>query len=460
MKNLLKKSAVAAAVAGSLMISGVASSDSLLAPLVIGINDGTQTYFSIKVRGTGATNARMSGMSDLHYVWFKKNLDSESGQAAVNALNVINRPCSVSNNTGRVSPWDMVLQRAVADRSNAGGAVIGGNGINFGQVNLLGAGWATVQGWDTLAAEDLSQPNGYTAGDFVGFVTITDKANVNPDPAVKNLVNEGDMSGFGYVVDVANSFVLDYKLLNNHRSKVEGDFSAGFIAKKSVDFSWMPVYIADTSWLVVATGEDMLKADSGAGRYDATVLLSQDALANSASPQDPTNGSGVYDNDEKVTSGAVNTRVTCMGMLYPDNIMSALQLADTVNGGWKRMSIQNSTTRVVDNNVGIPVTVPTTQVASGAIIYKTEVIDFRSTAVGGSTTPEALIARDKTKILPSALDVPGGVFARTAQGAQSDAEVYDVGLVPNIFPNRVVSFQVETSGHLSNTPEAHPNRPY
>lgn len=53
MKNLFKKGAVAAAVACSLMVSGVASADSVLAPFVVGVNDGAQTYFSLKARVMG-----------------------------------------------------------------------------------------------------------------------------------------------------------------------------------------------------------------------------------------------------------------------------------------------------------------------------------------------------------------------------------------------------------------------
>lgn len=459
MKNLLKKSAVAAAVAGSLMISGVASADSVLAPLVIGLdgggaNAGVQTYFSIKARGTGTVNARMASTSDLHYVWFKKNPAGTTGAAAMASLFDLNQTCEVSNNNGRVSPWDMVFQRAV------GSVSAGAPTATTTQMNLLGV---TAPGLND--ALDASQPNGYTAGDFVGFVVITDKANVNTDPAVKNLANEGELSGFGYVVDPTNNIVLDYKLLNNHRSKVEGDFSAGFIAKKSVDFSWFPEQMAFTQWLAVATGEDMLKADSGAGVYDATVLFSQDALAGSVSPQLPTGGSGVYNNDEVVTSGGVNVRVTCMGVLNKANIMSTLQLADTINGGWKRMSIQNSAIRNTATG-----TASTTQVASGAIVYKAEMLSFLP-APAGFVSPE--LGRIMAPGLVAVSQVrAGGIFgAKPAGGTYvrspgllvpttaSDAEVYDqaAGVAPYNF---VVSFQPETSGHLSSTPEPHPNRPY
>lgn len=461
MKNLFKKGAVAAAVAGSLMVSGVASADSVLAPFVVGVNDGAQTYFSLKARGNGSVNARMSGssMTDLHYVWFKKNVATDPDP--LDSLTDFGRPCEVSNNNGRVSPWDMVFQRAV------GSATVGATAATAAttQMNLLGAG--TALGGGDLTALDASQPNGYTAGDFVGFVVITDEANDNDNAAVKDLANEGELSGFGYVVDPSNNIVLDYKLLNNHRSKVEGDFSAGFIAKKSVDFSWFPVGMADTRWLTVVTGEDMLKADSGAGSYDATVYLSQDTASGSVSPQAPMGGSGVYNNDEKVTSGAKNIRVTCMGALGREHLLSTLQLADTVDGGWKRMSIQNSATRATDT--GANSSTATTQVASGAIIYKQEVINF-APALPGYVTPEAVVPRGVSNLI-STLNKTGGLFGNKASNnplngdvpgtaSQSDAEVYDVTGGVSPLPNLVVTFQPETSGHLSATPEPHPNRPY
>ncbi|TXI33545.1 MAG: hypothetical protein E6Q58_02600 [Niabella sp.] len=397
MKNLFKKGAVATAVAGSLMISGVASADSVLAPLVIGLDNGAQTFFSIKARGTGAVNARMTGQTDLHYVWFKK------GNSLTSLANLSGK-CEVSNNNGRVSPWDLVLQRAVD---------------NDADVNL--------------DADDASVPNGYSAGDFVGFAVITDNANKNANPAVKDLANEGELSGFGYVVDAANSFVLDYKLLNNHRSKIEGDFSAGFISKKSVDFSWMPVDIAATEWLTVVTGEDMLKADSGAGEYDATVKFSQDTLAGSVSPQLPFGGSGVYDNDEKVTSGGKNFNVTCMGVFGREQLLNTLQLSDTIDGGWKRMSIGAVS--------------GTNQVASGAIVYKAEAIDFST-----NVRAEAAISK-------SVFGTGKGSHTNLLNTKLSDAESYNLP-APDAVPGLVISFQPETSGHLSSTPEPHPNRPY
>ena len=416
MKNLFKKGAVAAAVAGSLMVSGVASADSVLAPLVIGVQDGAQTYFSIKVRGSGKTDARWSTSSDLHYNWYQKG-------TSVADLYDLNKTCEISDNKGTVSPWDMVFQRAVDNDKTA--------------LNLLGS--------------DKSTPNGYTNSNFVGFVIIGDNANVNTDPAVKNLANEGEISGFGYVVDAANSFVLDYKLLNNHRSKVETDFSAGFISKKAIDYSWMPVNIATTEWLSVVTSESMTKQESGAGVYDATVYISQDQVSGSVSPREPFGQSGVYNNDEVVTSGTKVFKVTCMGAYGRGTFLNGLQASDTVNGGWKRMSIQNAST----TGSGAA----TRYVASGAITYKAELIDFAPTTRGGAVVPEQLVS--------GAFAAPGGVFgANTAAALDGliERSISDNGFdvsAPSAINNRgVVSFQVETSGHLSSTPEPHPNRPY
>lgn len=443
MKNLLKKSAVATAVAGSLMISGMASADSLLAPLVIGVSQGAQTYFSIKVRGAGTANlggtTGYSANSNLHYVWFQKG-------TTVDELYDLSKACTISNNNGRVSPWDMVNQRAVDN--------------DTGTVNGVVPPFPGVASHLNLNAGDRSVPNGYTNGNFVGFVVITDVANVNKNPAVKDLANEGDMSGFGYVVDAGNSFVLDYKLLNNHRSKVEGDFSAGFIAKKSIDYSWMPLNIATTEWLTVVTGDDMLKPESGGGSYDATVYISQDTLSGSVSPQLPTGGSGVYNSDETVTSGAQNLKVTCIGAYGRSAFLNPLQLADTAAGGWKRMSIQNSATRTVMNN-GVPASVNTTQVASGAITYKAELLNFASTVDGGNVQPEALVANLNTTWASGVFGVntattnPGLIERMT-----SDANPFDIDAPSAINNGGVVSFQIETSGHLSTTPESHPNRPY
>ncbi|SKA83940.1 hypothetical protein SAMN02745130_02460 [Thiothrix eikelboomii] len=441
MKNLLKKSAVATAVAGSLMISGMASADSLLAPLVIGVTNGAQTYFSIKVRGAGTANlggtTGYNANSNLHYVWFQKG-------TTVDELYDLSKACTISNNNGKVSPWDMINQRAVDNDSGT-----------------VGSSSTVVAGHLNLDAADKSTPNGYTNGDFVGFVVITDVANVNKNPAVKDLANEGDMSGFGYVVDAGNSFVLDYKLLNNHRSKVEGDFSAGFIAKKSIDYSWMPVNIATTEWLTVVTGDDMLKPESGGGSYDATVYISQDTLSGSISPQLPAGVSGAYNSDETVTSGAKNFRVTCMGTYGRSTLLNPLQLADTVAGGWKRMSIQNSATRTVTNN-GVPASVNTTQVASGAITYKAELINFSSPPVQAeilSTTNATSFASGVFGVNTETGDASttiNGLIERTV----SDGTPFDVAAPSAINNYGVVSFQVETSGHLSTTPESHPNRPY
>jgi hypothetical protein len=167
-------------------------------------------------------------------------------------------------------------------------------------------------------------------------------------------------------------------------------------------------------------------------------------------------GSGVYNNDEKVTSGAKNVRVTCMGMIDKTHLLSTLQAADTINGGWKRMSIQNSTTRATAT--GGASSTSTTQVASGAIIYKAEALSFETVGGNAYVAPElSFPTGTKYSIFgkPGALSLLSGKVNPTA----SDAELYDhVGAVGTT--NVVLSFQPETSGHLSATPEPHPNRPY
>ncbi len=452
MKNLVKKSAVALAVASSLMVSGVASADSLLAPLVVGIDGGEQTYFSIKMRGNGAANHAMASKSPLHYVWFKKGTTGDD-------LYNLSKPCDVSSSTGYGSPWDMIYQRAVV--ANPGGTANLAGPDSFMNTPLGGN------------VEDKSSPKAYSAGNFVGFVTITDMQNVNADPAVKNLSNEGEISGFAYVVDTTNSAVMDYKLLNNHRSKVEGDFDAGFISKKSVDFSWMPTAMAHTEWLTVAISDDMSKNTDSSGSYDATVLLSQNTLSGSLSPQIPTgNQSGAYNHDEVVVDGGKNLKVTCMGKYVKGAFLNAHQDVETEWGGWKRMSIADTAT----TSAGVA----TSSRATGAITYKSEFVNFApfdfvdtngdGIADGFPGPVDAELFYKGYSFQNKFLSFFGrkgthSIMGKGPQAAvyaanQSDAaELFEVGTPVNNL-GIVTSFQVETSGHLSASPEAHPNRPY
>ena len=384
MKNLLKKSAVATAVAGSLMLSSVASADSLLAPLVIGA-EGVKTFFAFKVRGAGTVNQNWSGSgSSLHYTWFKKG-------TSIADLHNLTTGCAIENSTGTVSSYDMVLQTAVGSSD-----------------------------FDT----DKSKPSSYGGGDFVGFAVLTDMANANNEKDVKNLVDEGEMSGFAYVVDATNGFVLDYKLLNNHRSKVEGDFSAGFISKKSIDYSWLPVGVADTQWLTVVVGDGMTKAEA-TGSWKGTVSITQGkSNDNSFAPSVPTDTVatnnvevGAYDTDERVWSGDKALSVTCMGIYDRSAFLLSQQLAQTTNGGWRRAAI------IADTTTG----------ANGAITYKSEEINLTNLAL--------------------AADRPEAVF-----GSISGNSIINPTIVTGT--KKAISFQVETSGHLSKLPESHPNRPY
>lgn len=456
MKNLFKKGAVAAAVAGSLMVSGLASADSVLAPLVIGLNNplggGVQTYFSIKMRGNGTVDSGGSASSKLHYRYFRKGTSLAS-------LRDFSTPCQVSNNRGTGSAWDMIYQRAVK-----------ANG--------------TLPNFDLLGAEDLSTPNGYSnaGGNFVGFMTISDEANLQADPNVKDLANEGELSGFAYVVDPTNNLVLDYKLINNHRSKVDNVFNNGFIAKNSVDFSWLPRRIArSTQWLVLAVNDDMKLAEQTSnGQYDATVFISQDTPAGGVSPSLPSSKNplvlegGVYNNDETVASGPKSTYVTCMGLMTKSDVMQDSQVNATLNGGWKRMAITGSSKRAGDAAGLTASSTDAKMSAKGALVYKAEVLTFAQGNGVGAINTEAL-ASDGSVQDQIADDMDGNVGGKRSvnglTGTLGEGGVFDfdnptaeqfdpIAQLSSRVPGYVVSFQSEVGGHLSKVPEPHPNRPF
>jgi len=385
-----------ARIAGAVMLAtagvavGTAQADSLLAPLVIATTGSFETYFSFKVPGGNNTVGALNS-DTIHYTWIKKG-------TTLADMTDLTAPCSLTNNSGSTSANDMIFQDS---RGNV----------------------ATPAG----AHNDASLPNGYNATDFVGMVVITDVKN-SVDPAEHPA--EGGMSGFAYIVNTLTGDVQDYKLLNNHRSVKDGDFSAGFVAKKSVDLSWMgsnhagyfvptppavlaafPGVTARTGWTVMVTGPDMAR-DGGlfGSSYDPSVILSQNTRkvngvidATQDSPQDAmlgygvggAAGKGVMDNDEGFTSGNVSTAVTCMGSFTRANLMDAQLLADTRFGGWTRLSISTQ-----DGATGV-----TPHRAAGAMVYRAD------------------------------------AFA----------------IAPH--PTPVITMQVETSGHLKKGAN-HPNRPF
>ena len=363
MKNeLMKKARLAGAVAlaaTTLMVGTIAQADSLLAPLIINTGAGANsfpysagpvsTYLNVKVKGKGGYS------NDLHYVWIKKG-------TAISDLFNLNSPCKMTNNWGKSSKADMVFQ----------------------DTNRLGS-WLPS---GAPAPGEASTPNAYSATDFVGMLVISDVPNV----AAGHNAPEGDMSGFAYIVDESNGDVVEYKLLNNHRSAQEGDFSAGFTSKHVVDLAWMsarPASGVRTGWTTMVTGPDMAW-HSGAfnSSYDATVLFSQNTRPGESSPLDISGGtSGVYDNDEKLTSGSTPMEVTCMGSFTRSNFLDPQQLLDTRDGGWIRKSIIPLYERTVRLG-GLTQKVKTNKTAKGAMVYRDDVISVNGFRPRHTMLPE------------------------------------------------------------------------
>jgi len=353
--DLLSKGYIgrAALIASVGLIFGGVYADSLLAPMVIA-DSNFETYFSFKTP-KGRSSARRLNSSIIHYTWIKKG-------TSISALKKLSTPCSIINNKGRTSANDMVFQDS---RGNV----------------------ATPAG----PHNDRSQPNGYNATNYVGMVVITDLGNTLPTQSLP--LNEGGMSGFAYIVNITTGNVQDYKLLNNHRSMVDGDFGSGFTSKKSVDLSWLgggtPVggytgVAVKTDWLAVVTGFDMAQ-DGGAfsSLYDVSATFSQDTRAVNGTI-DPTQDSpqlanlgygtkGVMGNDEGFTSGDLSVTVTCMGLFDRAEMMDAQLLADTRFGGWVRLSIspQDGATGVSKHR------------STGAVVYHMDrfITPFRQTPV-------------------------------------------------------------------------------
>ena len=323
--KFLKKARVASAVtlATAAMAAGTVQADSLLAPLIL--NDtNTTTYLSLR---TGQIIAPVNG---LHYTWLQKNSTLNGTNNTQIALGDMNRKCIPVNSFGKATPLDMVYQ------------------TTKGNANFM----------TPPIAPDFSMGSGFPWApgfDYAGMLVIDIDAALG--------IEEGNFLGFAYVVDTANNFLLDYKLLNNHLSTKSGDFSAGFISKKSIDFSWLPDTFADTYWYTAVVSDDMTKGPEQAGVYDATVNIQSqprvelDGTANQESPQAIQGGIGVYNNDEDYLSGARDKRVTCVAYYQRDAFILPSQFGFTANGGWTRRAIQPVDT-VID--------------ATGAITYKME----------------------------------------------------------------------------------------
>ncbi len=437
MKDLFKKSAVAVAVASTLTLSGVVSADSLLVPLVAS-DDGTgghayETVLSFKIRGNGNASQGNFGnfagdLGPVHYTWIQKGTTPAH-------MYQLNRACNIQDNYGRMSSWDMMFQ----DVSGLGGANANGH-LNNGSPS-----GAFPLGSDGSAPAFL--PAG---GPFYGMLVIDDQQNITP-AGTKG--NDGDMSGFSYVIDLANGFVYSTKMLNNHKSTTSGDMASGFISKKSIDFAWMPVDIVNTKWLVSVTSDNMTNAGvsgiAGTGNsgsvYDATVAISQNtrpALGGAVqdSPRGPLGMStGAYDHDERSVSGEANVNVTCMGIVGRgsgagglgatmfDNpnapigmtgILTPGQEANTRNGGWARRSVTPLVTAAYRYK------------ASGAIAYKAE-----------HGINAAMNVQSDVNDFNTTLAATAGAVSLTAGTGVLNA------------------FNIETGGHLT-VGANHANRPY
>ncbi len=290
----LRKAALSIAMGGVLCLPVTqAQADSLLAPWVVSDPaQGIETILSLKFEGEGFIDSDFGSTSAVHYYWFRAPVGGT---------------CSETNTRGTVSSWDMV--------------------------------WQTVGGLAQLKLpfRDQSEPQFIPAPTPAGFVILDDEGNQN----------EGNFSGFAYVVDLNRGDVIDYKLLNNPRSTRSGDFAA--LAKIVVDFSWQPTFVVpDTQWLVLAVGPAM----TNQGGWNGSVLITQDGFA-----QQPFGEFGVYDNDERVWSGAADKGVGCQAIITRSDLMTDDQEIATVDGGWTRKAIQ-----------------PTNSNTTGALVYKIEAL--------------------------------------------------------------------------------------
>lgn len=301
MKKQFNLKVMAASVLLGSTMFGTAQADSLLVPLIISDTaSGFETIIDVKVRGNGINNSRWSDVSDLHYSYLRKG-------NSVAALFDKTAGCAHENGNGRVSSWDM----------------------NTHTIDPA---------FDILAKPVASDAStAFTpAGPFVGMAVLT-------DTAARIANQEGDMSGFAYVMDYNTGMMLDYKLLNNHKSTQEGNFNSGFVRKTSVDLAWNPLLRDVTAWLAVATGPLMATQSGG---WNGTVKISQDtnvALANS-SPKNVHNDAsnrtgGVYNNDEENFSGDKPVEIKCMGLFVRDDFLRPTQELNTRMGGWTRRSI-------------------------------------------------------------------------------------------------------------------------
>ncbi len=378
--KILNKARLAGAVmlATAGVVAGTAQADSLLAPLVIhdttGGNAGTSTYFAMKVRGSGIPDQfNVDGgktKDTLHYYYIQKTTGmgpgANTGVTSIQDLHTYagNGGCHVQNNSGRVSSWDVIFQDIL------------GNSI----------------------APDNSRANGWNpaAGDFYGMVVMDDQSNLPENNGDGTLgarkVDEGEFSGFAYIINPAQGIMMDYKLINNHLSKESGNFSPGYISKQSIDWMWLPAsntrlggmpvgpsFTERTAWYTAVTGLGMSRAaeNTPGSRWDEVVTFTQQPQAGKKNIQQTitakssVSGSGAYNNDEDVVSGDKDLKIKCLGLYDRSDFLTSLQMPATMNGGWKPVNV------VATNNSGIE-----TVKGRGALTYRFDDVNGMFTASG------------------------------------------------------------------------------
>lgn len=325
MKTKVLTAAIGAAL--GLGMAASANADSLLAPWVKASKDlGVQTYLMLKVQGWGWPDAGWEDFENiqvtnkLHYYFFQ--WDGKEGSADGG------KPCKKFDKRGTTSPWDMVYQ----------------------SISTAPAGY-------TGPAGDMSEPV-QDIGDFDGFLIVDDEICTAPGNCT-SVANEGNFTGFAYVVDLTQGLVADYKMLNNPQSTASGNFNHPSIAKQVADLLWWPQDTILTKWLVLAVGPYMTsggegKAPSNAKAWGGEVdiyHINQTTWQSKLPGPDPFGGQvGVYDNDEVLLSGFTDKNIICMGWVYPDELMGSSQLGYTANGGWTRVAFvtnQKDTTGAV-----------------------------------------------------------------------------------------------------------------
>lgn len=305
MKKFNLKVLAASILVGFAGVSSTAQADSILAPLVIAdIATGWYTVFSLKARGLGLPSDKMANLTDIHYTWRRKS-GTLGGMFTAPA-----QGCTHLDGTGKISSWDTLTHTADPF-------------LDF---------IAKTPGSDGSSA---FTPHGIFTTNFYGYTVISDVANLS------SATEEGNLSGEVAVYNVIGGIMLDYKMLNNHKSSDFGDFKKGFTAKTSVDFQWNPINRDVTFWLGLATGPDMVNGNYGA-------VISQNAHPNgSDDPKIPHNlapntQGGVYDNDEVNYSGNQDYAFNCMSAFTLNEVVQPAVIPFVANGGWARKSIVGS----------------------------------------------------------------------------------------------------------------------